>query len=199
MQRRRAWCRSLREAASLDGSNANSLVTQVNALAGQTRSQMLQSLDTLLKDWSATSDFVSSGQAAQGYGYTLKYLPAGTNTADALAAYGLNGTDPASLPEAERNRLAGIRQQIDTLNQRMTVLERFNGSRFVTVGETGIVSGTGQSLTRQTAAGGAYVFMSLNGGNQGLLEQSYGALVLQTRLKVKRIESMNDREWRMAA
>ena len=81
--------RSLRQAASLDG---NTLVTQVNALAGQSRAQMLQSLDTLLADWSATSDFVTSGAAAQGYGYSLKYLPAGTGTADALAAYGLNGS-----------------------------------------------------------------------------------------------------------
>lgn len=89
----------------------------------------------------------------------------------------------------------------------MAVLERFNGSRFVTVGETGIVSGTGQSFTRQTAAGGAYAFMPLNGGNQGLLEQGYTALkesvydglVGRPSLRVKRIESMNDSEWRMAA
>lgn len=159
--------------------------------ARQSRAQMLQSLDTLLADWSATSDFVTSGAAALAYGYSLKYLPAGTGTADALAAYGLNGTDPASLPAAERNRLAGIRQQIDTLNSRLAILERFNGSRFVTVGESGIVTGTGQSLAKQSAAGGGYVFMQLNTGNQGLLEQSYGALkesvygglVLQTRLK----------------
>ncbi|EXI67208.1 MAG: hypothetical protein AW08_02312 [Candidatus Accumulibacter adjunctus] len=119
----------------------------------------------------------------------------------------MKGTDPATLPEAERNRLAGIRQQIDALNQRMAVLERFNGSRFVTVGESGAVSGTGQSLTRQTAAGRGYVFMPLDAGTQGLLEQSYGApkeslyggLVLQTDLRSRLMESMHDEQWRMAA
>ncbi len=183
--------RSLREAASLDGANANPLVAQVNALAGQTRAQMLQSLDTLIADWSATSDLVTSAQAAQGYGYTLKYLPADTNTSDALAAYGLNGTDPATLPEAERNRLAGIRQQIDALNQRMAVLERFNGSRFVTLQADAVYTGAGAFVPMVQTSDGKYALMTLLFGQDRLIKESYTALkssVLfalapQTRLK----------------
>ena len=103
---------------------------------------------------------------------------------------------------------------------KLTPIDHFNGSRFVTVGENGIVTGTGQSLARQSAVGGGYLFMQLNAGNQGLLEQGYtalkdsvyGGLVLQTRLKGYldaisltvdeggvEIGAANDRDWTTVA
>ncbi len=68
------------------------------------------------------------------------------------------------------------------------------------------MSGTGLNLVPQNAAGGRYVFMALNTGNQGLLEQSYGALKgavygegIPMELNRRPEWAVNDCDWRSVA
>ena len=205
--------RSLREAASLNGS----IATQVAGLATtQTRAQMFSQLDGLIANWADTSGMKTSIESAADKGYLLKYLAPGMNPNDILTVFGMDGSGGTGgeLTEAERTRRLGLQAQLTHINQLIGLLERFNGSSFVTVGDHSITTGTGQTLAEKattpnigTGETSRYVFVPIAPGALNLLEQSYyqlrqsvyDGLGLQMHLNVKRIESMNDTQWRIVA
>ena len=193
--------RNLQEAASIDGG----LATQVAALATPiTRAQMWNQLDSLIDSWANTSGMKTSVQDAASQGYLLKYLAPGMSNADIISIFGLvtSGADvPGALSDTEKARRAGIQAQLTHINQLIAILERFNGTPYVSVAHSGITTGTGVAMQSTTnggtnAAGGSmsttpYLFVPLGAGNLALLEQSYAqlkqsvydGLVMQTRLK----------------
>ena len=60
--------------------------------------------------------------------------------------------------EAERTRLENLRAQQQALVDRISVLERFNGLQFVTVGATSVTTGQGNivhATTAQQSGGGS--------------------------------------------
>ena len=192
--------RDLREAASLDGA----LVTDIEGLAGLTRSQMWNALDGLLARWAETAAMPTSVEQAEAKGYTLRYLLTGMNANDILKVLGMDGSGTGSgvsadLTVDEAARRAALQAQLAHLTDMIGVLERFNGTPFVTVGDHSVTTGQGTVLaeksvtsTQGTLESSRYVFVTITKPNQlDLLEQSYaqlkesvyGGLVMQTRLK----------------
>ena len=199
--------RNLQEAASLNGG----LATSVAALAApRTRSQMWSQLDGIIDSWANTSGMTTSVEDAEDKGFMLSYLVPGMSNADIIAILGLvaadgggggGGGEAAILSEAEVARRAALKAQLTHINHLISVLERFNGTPFVTVGEDRVTTGTGAMLEASTDGGtneqgepqmaSRYVFVPLGAGNIALLEQSYAqlkqsvydGLVMQTRLK----------------
>jgi len=187
--------RSLRQAASLD----DAIVTQVNALAGQTRSQMLASLDEMIDSWAETSTMPTSIEAATDKGYTLHYLAPGMNADDITHVFNLlggsGGGEMASA--ADLARWNAQRAQIAEIEHRIGVLERFNGVPFVDVGDDGVTTGGGRQLTTQTILNGEtgmesrQLFVPLSTTQVDLLQQSYqqlkesvyAGIALETRLQ----------------
>jgi hypothetical protein len=179
--------RDLREAASLSPALAATL--QGLADAGvQTRAQLLASLDTVIDQWAASSDFTPSLAAAQAKGYTLHYRLPGME--DHFGSGELLSAGEAAALQARIARVARLEHLID-------VLETFNGSTFVSVQDLGVVRGNGQVVNTRTETDPAlglvstHLYLQLADQQATLLEQSYDALkqslydglVLQTRLK----------------
>ena len=125
--------RDLQQAASLDGA----LVSDIAALAGTTRAQMMNALDGLIERWAATSTMPTSLQSAAANGFALTYLVPGMSVADYWAIRGLDGGSVTGgtsgggssgggsvvIPsEAERTRLENLRAQQQALVDRISVL-----------------------------------------------------------------------------
>ncbi|SMB32239.1 Putative calcium-binding protein (fragment) [Sterolibacterium denitrificans] len=173
--------RDLREAASLDGQ----IVSDVDALAGLSRSQMLGALDTLIAHWAGTSTMQTSMDEAESRNFRIAYLPPG------LAAANYRD-DPAN---ASSETIAALNTKAAYLRNLIGILEKFNGAHFVTVGNNRVTTGTGTTVNVSAGSGGAnampYAFVALDAAQITLLEQSYAqlkesiyaGLVLETRLK----------------
>jgi hypothetical protein len=219
--------RNLQEAASINGG----LATSVAALAAPiSRAQMWGQIDGIIDGWANTSAMKTSVEDALDKGMFLKYLPPGV-TGDDIQWFILTGDQEVianefSLPEIQhRAALYAQRQHIGHL---ISVLERFNGTPFVTVEDRSVVNGNGirfEKATTTTVNNGVaveaispYVFVPLGAGNIALLEQSYAqlkqsvydGLVMQTRLKpyvdevtlnidANGMLSANDENWKIAA
>ncbi len=97
--------RDLQQAASLDGA----LVSDIAALAGTTRAQMMNALDGLLERWAATSTMPTSLQSAAANGFALTYLVPGMSVADYWAIRGLDGADASDGTSV----MTGQRRHID--------------------------------------------------------------------------------------
>ena len=193
--------RDLREAASLDAK----LVTDVNALSGTTRTQMMSQLDDFLKTWANTSGMLTSKQDAITKNYALIYLPPDMSVIDyAKANPGAIVTPPGTgvgsgipqspeLTATENARIAALDSQQKRLDMILGVLERFNGVTFVTVGNDHITTSQGQNrpvissaITPGDPAGGngtiietgatKYLPITLAAPQITLLEQSYAQL-----------------------
>ncbi|MFT3960123.1 beta strand repeat-containing protein [Propionivibrio sp.] len=184
--------RDLREAASLDAR----IVSDVNALAGLSRTQMLSALDSLIAHWAGTSSMKTSMDEAEGRNFRIAYLPPGLTAADYRAD---PGNDHFSDAVATFNAKAAY------LRNLIGILEKFNGTLFVTVGNDRVTTGAGATVSVSAGAGtgsggsggmtGAdivpYAFVTLSAAQVTLLEQSYtqlkesiyAGLVLETRLK----------------
>ena len=145
----------------------------------------------------------TSIQSAKEKGYTLKYLAPGMDSTDIAQIFGLAGGGGSggegnvlSLAEIERrNALKGQLQHINTL---ISILERFNGVQYVTVGDTAITTGAGTKISEQTNVSNTatgernrYVFVPISAEQIAFLEQShtqlkqsvYDGLVLEGRIK----------------
>ena len=184
--------RDLREAASLDGR----IVSDVNALAGLSRSQMLSALDALIAHWAGTSTMKTSMDEAEGRNFRIAYLPPGLTAAD----YHDNPVND-NISEA----VAAFNARAAYLRNLIGILEKFNGTLFVTVGNDRVTTGAGATVSVSAGAGtgsggsggmtGAdivpYAFVTLSADQVALLEKSYAqlkesiyaGLVLETRLK----------------
>ena len=187
--------RDLREAASLDGA----LVAETNGLSGLTRAQMWDALDGLLARWAETAAMPTSVEQAETKGYTLRYVLNGMSAADILKVLGMDGNGTGGEPTADETaQRAALQAQLAHLTDMIGILERFNGTPFVTVGEHSVITGQGAVIAEKTVSSGQgalessrHVFVTISEPNQlGLLEQSYnalkesvyGGLVMQTRL-----------------
>ncbi|MBK7897914.1 MAG: hypothetical protein IPJ99_00305 [Betaproteobacteria bacterium] len=191
--------RDLREAASLDGGLAAS-VQGLMAAGVQTRASLMGNLDGLIDQWAGTSDFTLSQEQADAQGYRLIYLPQGMSWQEGL---GYIPGNPGALASPDQiTHLEAMQTKQERLEYLLSVLERFNGMGFVTVGEHRVTLGTGQQSYVVDAAHpdpdnpegyrhSPTVFRNVNDAQIALLEQSYAelqhslydGLVLQTRLK----------------
>ena len=184
--------RDLREAASLDAR----IVSDVNALAGLSRTQMLSALDSLIAHWAGTSSMKTSMDEAEGRNFRIAYLPPGLTAADYRA-------DPGN--DHFSDAVAAFNAKAAYLRNLIGILEKFNGTLFVTVGNDRVTTGAGATVSVSAGAGtgsggsggmtGAdivpYAFVTLSAAQVTLLEQSYAqlkesiyaGLVLETRLK----------------
>ncbi|MDX2300839.1 MAG: calcium-binding protein [Xanthomonadaceae bacterium] len=186
--------RDLREAMSLsaDLTAAVSTFVAFDSYVGQRAT-----LDGLVSSWADTSTFHSSVEEAQALGFEVVFL-----------VPGLNGFDYAGSEESvlDPEARAALMAQQAQISHMLEVLEKFNGQRFVTVDQFGVVTASGQQLFLQsvlsqlagTPTSGAnsgnpddppiYVFLSqqqidfLTHGYERLTESVYGSLVAQTRL-----------------
>ncbi len=186
--------RDLREAMSLstDLTAAVSTFVGFDSYVGQRAT-----LDGLVSSWADTSTFHSSVEEAQALGFEVVFL-----------VPGLNGFDYAGSEESvlDPEARAALMAQQAQISHMLEVLEKFNGQRFVTVDQFGVVTASGQQLFLQsvlsqlagTPTSGAnsgnpddppiYVFLSqqqidfLTHGYERLTESVYGSLVAQTRL-----------------
>jgi Ca2+-binding RTX toxin-like protein len=186
--------RDLREAMSLSADLTAAVSTFVgfDSYVGQHAM-----IDGLVSSWADTSTFHSSVEEAQALGFEVVFLVPGLNGFDYV------GSEESLLDPEARAALMAQQAQISHM---LEVLEKFNGQRFVTVDQFGVVTASGQQLFLQsflsqlagTPTSGAnsgnpddppiYVFLSqqqidfLTHGYERLTESVYGNLVAQTRL-----------------
>ena len=184
--------RDLQEAASIN----STLVGDVNALSGLSRTQMMSALDTLITHWAATSTMKTSMDEAEGRNFRIAYLPPALTAAQFEAG---QGGDTVTEAVAEMNARQAYLQTL------IGILEKFNGTLFVDVGSDHVTTGAGATVNVSagsgTGSGGSggmsggsfvpYAFVSLSSAQVTLLEQSYAqlkesvyaGLVLETPLK----------------
>ena len=126
--------RDLQEAASQDSGFAARVQGLMEA-GLQTRAQLMDQLDDVIDHWAGTSSFTLSQDAATAKGYTLIYLPEGMSWEEGLGyipnTSNLNGG--MASPE-QIAHLAAMQVKQERLEYLLSVLERFNGMGFVTVG-----------------------------------------------------------------
>ncbi|SEM88245.1 calcium-binding protein [Nitrosomonas marina] len=186
--------RDLREAASLSPALANVLTNYAgqSSLAGQ-----LALLDDLLFSWAQTSTMKTSVEQAADQNFLLLYLLPGQSWSDhdAHLAY-WNTTDTAfldSLSAEARTEYQQMLQQQQEIVETISILERFNGTSFVTVDADKVTLGNGFSNTVNPVPGmlgtkRVYVTLStqqiefMHQSYELLKESVYGSLILQTRL-----------------
>ncbi|MDR4515561.1 calcium-binding protein [Nitrosomonas sp.] len=186
--------RDLREAVSLSPALA-SVLTSYSSQASYVDQKAM--LDDLLSAWAQTSTMKTSVEQAADQNYKLLYLIPGQFQPDfdAHLAY-WNTTDTAfleSFSAEDRAEYESLLQQQQETVETISILERFNGSTFVTVGANKVTLGNGFSSTVNPVNGvlgteRVYVSLStqqiefMQQSYESLKESVYGSLVLQTRL-----------------
>ncbi|MEZ7912511.1 MAG: calcium-binding protein [Propionivibrio sp.] len=192
--------RDLKEAASLDAA----LAAAVASFAGMSRKDMSARLDGFLAAWAETSTMKSSVQQAEKNGFKLVYLVPEMSVNDYFAIKGMDGILPmgtgsggdvlvAEMNAANRARLEALKARQAHFTHLISILERFNGTPFVTVAEKSVTNGTGVvshavaplETSRGTSSGGSamaydgpiYAYVQLTGPNQvGWLDEAYALL-----------------------
>ncbi|MCW5607441.1 MAG: hypothetical protein KIT26_05180, partial [Nitrosomonas sp.] len=186
--------RDLREAVSLSPALASLLTDYMNQ-TGYTEQGVL--LDDLLSAWAQTSTMKTSVEQADDRNYKLLYLVPGQFQPDydAHLAY-WNTTDTVfldSLSTEKRAEYENLLQQQQEIVEMISILERFNGTPFVTVSANKVTLGNGFSSTVSPVPGmpeTKRVYVSLSTQQVEFMQQSYeslkesvhGSLILQTRL-----------------
>ncbi len=155
--------RDLQEAASLNAA----LVTDVNALAGLSRTAMIGQLDALIQDWADSCTFKTSEERVielfQSYSQTniqprLLFRVPGVTTVE-LQLMQLEGdpgagvfiTQLKALATFDPVHYASMKAEVDRVGKMMKVLEKFNGTNFLDFREGGGISFDFSALNRQAA------------------------------------------------
>ena len=208
------WLRDLREAASLGSAAAGELQATISAFAAATtRTVQLALVNQLLEDWADTSGrrVVSEARMVDAETIsetsthrTIRYVGSDRGySATSVGSYvSLNLVPDSYTEQFAQNGLASRRPNAAGMEalRRLSVLEAFNGSRFidftrtVSAGGPGWGSGTGGGSGSGGAAGTGPTHIgivdlqieqiqALDRAYAALAESVYGALALQTRLR----------------
>jgi len=186
--------RDLHEAASLSPVLAGILADYASQV-GYADQRML--LDDLLFAWAQTSTMRTSVEQAADRNFLLLYLMPGQfwSDYDTHLAY-WKTADLAflnSLSTEKRAEYEQVLQQQQEVVETISILERFNGTPFVTVGADKVTLGNGFSSTANPVPGTlgtkrVYIPLStqqiefMQQSYESLKESVYGSLLLQTRL-----------------
>ena len=214
--------RDLRQAASLTTVEGTTLAGALGQFAATTtRADQRARLDALLADWAATSNFQTSIEKASAQNGQLLYLVPGLSRTDvpgagfarimALGASGSSGSGGggtatvAVMPTpVELAHIEMLKAQQIRITQLIGILEKFNGTTFVSVEAAGVRTGINQfiaALSVSSSPVGATInafstyydefVLNLSGAQITLIESAYASLrqsvydglLMQTRLK----------------